>query len=35
VAKRIGFLDDVKTKEVDGLLNEVMKMLNAYTATRM
>ncbi len=35
LAKRIGFLDDVKTKEVDGLLNEVMKMLNAYTATRM
>ena len=35
LAKRIGLLDNTKTEDVDGLLNEVMRMLNAYTATRM
>jgi len=35
LAKRIGYLDDDKIKETDELLNEVMRMLNAYTATRM
>jgi len=35
LAKRIGFWKNNEVKEIDELLSEVMKMLNAYTASRM